>query len=142
MAKKKKVEEKWFPLGDLIVSEDMHQIHCDTRDFYCITDTEKTSNPDIKVFLKNRKLGEEYIIKPEEISPWLKMLESISNEGIENVSWRFLSFNNFKDGFWVKYIRFYKYGKTGNYIVTDGYSLIPWRELNEETLLKEYLNAD
>lgn len=138
----KQVDLVWVKLTDVNITDDVQSIHCDTRDFYCCLDNEPKSDSNIKKFLRTKNIDAKYLINSEEIKDFLTNLEKISCEGIENVSWRFLSFEGIQDGTWIKYIRFYRHNKLGKFIVTSNEELLDWRELTEEKLHKEYLSAE
>lgn len=116
----------------------LKSIHCDTRDF-CILLSKNNANPNLDVFklLKFKKVPDKFLIKLDEILPFLKNVETISGG---KGGWRCLNFNNVEDKLgWLKYIRFYRY-KDNQFIVCDSQShAIEWRLCTQENLQSEYL---
>lgn len=144
---------EWSELNKLIITPDVKQIHCDTRDFYCILskdnlkyhkndhlDEQKRKKGIIKT-IKKQAVKDCYLIEESEIITWLTNMELSSRDGCKNtVTWRFLSFEHL-DGIWLKYIRMYRYSPT-QFIVCDSYNnMIVWKDCNEENLCKKYLNS-
>lgn len=117
-------------------------IHCDTRDFHVLyEDQEYTVGDNIEVYrlLHGCKVNEKFLIREDEIIPWLKRIEAMAGGKAE---WRCLNFIHITSTKgWLKYIRFYRY-TDHTFVVCDSYSNpIDWRACSEETLEKEYLNA-
>ena len=125
----------WTYIDNVIIDDDARQIHCDTRDFNCLTLDDKfelKGNPQITRYIHMPK----FRIKREEILTFLKHLEAISG-GKSN--WRMLSFKTHIS--WLKYIRIYHI-QNDTFIVCDRCNKpIEWRTLTEENLQRQYLST-
>lgn len=138
---KKEIENNWIKLSDVIINDNINQVHCDTRDFYCLLDTEKTQNSEAKKLLRTKKIDENCLIDSNDIVPFLKVLDNNSREGLDDVSWRFLTFNGVMDGAWIKYIRFYRHEKLNKFIIMSNDKLLDLRLLTPKNIDKELLAA-
>lgn len=98
----------WIYIDDLNITNEVNQIHCDTRDFGCTTDTE------LKDLFPNYK--ENHVIEANKIKEFLKSLETMSGG---KTDWRMISFNNVEDANWLKYIRMYRIPNTNKFIVCN-----------------------
>lgn len=128
----------WTHINNVIIDDDTRQIHCDTRDFNCLTLDDKLvlkGNPQITRYMHMPK----FRIKRSEILEFLKHLETISGG---KAAWRMLSFtkdNSYSS--WLKYIRIYHI-QNDTFIVCDRCNKpIEWRTLTEDTLQKQYLST-
>lgn len=125
----------WGHIDKVNITNDILQIHCDTRDFHCMLLTDKfilKGNPQITRYMHMPK----FRIKRSEILEFLKHLETISG-GKSN--WRMLSFKTHIS--WLKYIRIYHI-QNDTFIVCDRCNKpIEWRTLTEDTLQKQYLST-
>lgn len=133
----------WYEckLQELCIPDNVTSIHCDTRDFGVImTDRETTKEADGQAYcmLHSGEIDERFLMKRDEIIPWLMHIEAISGG---RGDWRCLNFDTIETRLgWLKYIRMYRYNDD-MFLVCDSYSdPIEWRLCTEESLEKEYLN--
>ena len=130
--------DEWLNLKDVVITNSIQQIHCDTRDFHVLLlkeeydKKEKSTLPWWSVYNDSR-----FLIPQEEIISFLKRLEEITGgEG----EWRFMNFKHLKTKIgWFKYIRLYRVSPT-HFIVTDGTYATNISLMTEKNLDKEYLN--
>jgi hypothetical protein len=133
--------DRWKHIGTFDITDDINVIHCDTRDFHCICETEPLDTKDGKHRdITRRYYNKDYQIKADKIIDWLKGLETMS--GGEN-KWRMLCFDNVGCKGWLKYIRMYRNPKNKDYfVVCNSYSVpITWEQCTEDNLHKNDLCA-
>lgn len=127
----------WEYIDDIKSLEGVNTLHCDTRDFHCMTRDENLDmrdgrNKEIKCKLHNA----DYIIPENELLSFIKRLETMSGGKGE---WRCLNFEGVNCGGWLKYVRCYR-TKKGDFIVCNrDNEPIEWRKCTEEALNKEHL---
>lgn len=127
----------WIKIQNCIITDDIQQVHCDTRDFFAVCrvdmydEKEMSSRPWWKVRNDPR-----FHLKQEDVIPFLRKLEEITGgEG----SWRMMNFRNIKTAIgWFKYVRLYRVSPT-HFIVTDGTYATNVSKLTEDNLEKEIL---
>ena len=141
------IKDNWIPVSDIIITQEINSIHCDTRDFCCSLskDDIKKQYPDeelSKLFglLFNRPKSfswkDKYLIKEEDIKSFLEKIKNFSNP---NANWRCLVFKDVNCEGWLKYIRMYRYSEN-EFIVCNRSSIpIEYKNCTEENLNKEYL---
>lgn len=128
----------WIHIDDVEVTDKVNAIHCDTRDFCCLVkeetlDLRDSRHPEITKV----KYKEEYLIRQDEIKPFLQRLETITGG---KGSWRFMNFKgvNTRLG-WFKYIRIYRVRKD-LFVVCEGSDLpVVWSMMSEENLIEKHL---
>ena len=131
--------DNWKHIGTFDITDDVNAIHCDTRDFHCICDSEELDIKDGNHREITKKFyDKEYQIKTDEIVPCLKSIETMSGGFSE---WRMLCFDNVECEGWLKYIRMYRNPKDKNYFVVCNMRNIPitWKQCTEDNLHKENL---
>lgn len=95
------MDEYWKELDKELFTEDVLQIHCDTRDFHCGVNKEEIKLiKDLNTLLKYKN---QFFFTIEEVcSVLFRLFEESGGEA----TWRMLSFK--ENGNWFKYIRCYK----------------------------------
>lgn len=128
---------EWIKIRDLVVTDDIQQVHCDTRDFCAFAtsdsydDNEKATLPWWSVRNDSR-----FLVAQDEIVQLLCRLEEMTGgEG----EWRMMNFKNIKTKTgWFKYVRLYRVSPT-HFIVTDGTYAANISHFTESNLEKEFL---
>ena len=128
---------EWISIHDAVVSDDIQQVHCDTRDF-CAWLTADSFDEKEKSHLPwwNVRNDSRFLIPQNEIIPFLGKLEDMTGGKGE---WRMMMFNNVNTKIgWFKYVRLYRVSPT-HFIVTDGHYAANVSRLTEANLDKEHL---
>ena len=135
--------DNWTPIDQApAVDPLITGILCDTRDFavtYSYTTHSKKDHKEVYRLLHGGKVNDKFLIREDEIIPWLKRIEAMTGG---KAGWRCMNFThiNTTKG-WLKYICFYRYTED-TFVVCDWFKTpIDWQACSEETLEKEYLNA-
>lgn len=136
------IDNEWNYIDDIVhISDNIEEIHVDTRDFCILLKTENSEDLNkLKVFnlLCSNKVVEKFLINQNEILNFIKEIEVISGGKGE---WRFLNFATIDDTMgWLKYIRMYRYNDEQFIVCNSQSKAIDWRSCTENTLEKEYLN--
>lgn len=130
-------KEQWIKIQEAEVTDDIQQVHCDTRDFCAIfssvkyDEIEMATRPWWKVRNDSR-----FLVAQTDVIQFLCHLEDISGgEG----EWRMMSFTHldYKIG-WFKYVRLYRVSPT-HFIVTNGTFAVNVNNLTKDNLDKENL---
>ena len=131
----------WINLDDVEMTDDINQIHCDTRDFHClikqdVIDVRDGREPEIRKSLHRKDV----VISKDEVIPWLKSLKEMAGG---NANWRYLLFDNVECDGWLKYIRMYRHPKKNDlFIVCNNHNKpIQWQNCTKENLNTEMLDA-
>ena len=141
--------DEWVPLkripDDATIVDDVQTISCDTRDFALgwgfkkpelykksVCGFEVRSNEGLaraRRIAQSKSLGD-YLIKPDEIVPWLKKL--CEKSGGYDEYWRYLAASvDGCNGWDIKYIRFMRHDN-GRFMVCNEYwHPIKWRKVLE-----------
>lgn len=93
---------------------------------------ERNYRETIEIYQGKTECDEEYIIKEEDVLPFLNKIYNIKNETKELM----LRFELENCDFWVKYIRMFRFPNTNEFIVTNDGKPIKWRRISEKNLLK------
>jgi len=132
----KKIEgvDKWKHLDETVITENIREIHCDTRDFYCNLVNDDVKIPSEVIAVATNK---NYLIKTNEILLFLENLETISGGKRD---WRYIKFKGLKDvsGWDCKYIRFYKINEDSWVVCNRDTNPIIYTNLNSETIVNDY----
>ena len=118
------VASEWVPLDKCNITPEVMAVHCDTRDFGCLLDTDI----DNKAYLKYAKT-KRYTVNADNIVGILQNLREMTGG---NIKWRLIRFKNCG---WLKYIRFYRI--TDDKFVAmcrDGQTPLDVTELNSENI--------
>lgn len=93
--------DNWKELDKELFTEDVLQIHCDTRDFHCSFNKEtRMEIKDLPTLLKYKKA---FFFTIEEV---FDLLTRLLKESGGPAGWRMLSFK--QNGDWFKYLRIFK----------------------------------
>lgn len=124
------------------ITDDIQLVNCDTRDFCVIRKRDKvTKEYDKSLYrrLHGEKINEKFLIKGDQIIPFLQGLERMSG-GL--AGWRCLNFTSVKTrSGWLKYILFARYRGNLFVVIDDDHKLIDPSLCVEEHLEKEFLNT-
>ena len=94
------MEDIWKELNKELFTDDILQIHCDTRDFHCTFSKESFEVKDLTTSLKYNKA---FFFTIDEV---YDLLHKLYLESGGKNKWRMLSFKH--DGNWFKYFRIFK----------------------------------
>ena len=147
--------DEWVPLkripDDATIVDEVKTISCDTRDFalgwgFKKPELYKKAECGLEVrsneglararrITQSKSLGD-YLIKPDEIVPWLKKL--CEKSGGYDEDWRYLAADvKGCTGWDIKYIRFVRYD-SGCFMVCNAYWYpIKWRKVLENIKIEE-----
>lgn len=127
----------WIEIQDAVMTDDIQQVHCDTRDFHAVFTADRYTESDVNTRpWWGVRHDPRFLISQNEVIPFLRKLEDMTGGRGE---WRMMNFANVKTFCgWFKYVRLYRVSPT-HFIVTDGFVAANVSQMNERNLDKEHL---